>query len=172
MDRLAGIVLQLREARVELERAFAEIPPGRWQSPPQPGQWSAGLVAAHLEMVESAILRGAEKLLARPPAPTPLLKRFHFPVAMVQWRWPRAKTPIPLDEALLADRKEMLARLGAVRQKTYRLLDGLIGKDLRPYRWQHPFLGNYNFYDWFRLIALHERRHTKQIRKIVQMFQT
>lgn len=171
MDRLAEISSLLENARAEVERAFGRVPPERWQTPPAPAQWSAAHVAAHLEMVEAAIQRGAEKLLARPPVPTPLLKRLHFPVEMVQWRWPRARTPIPLDDGLLADRETMMARLSAVRQKTYQLLDGLAGRDLRPFRWQHPFLGNFNFYDWFKLIGLHERRHAKQIREIVQIFQ-
>jgi hypothetical protein len=172
MDRLAGISSLLRNTRAELKHAFDQVPSERWRTPPAADGWSAAHVAAHLEMVEAAIQRGAEKLLARPPVPTPLLKRLHFPVEMVQWRWPRARTPIPLDEALLADRETMVARLSAVRQKTYQLLDGLAGRDLRPFRWQHPFLGNFNFYDWFKLIGLHERRHTKQIREIVRFFQS
>lgn len=172
MDRLTGIAWQLRSARTELERALDQVPPECWRTPPAADQWSAAHVVAHLEMVEEAIRRGAEKLFARPPAPTPLLKRLHFPVEMVQWRWPRAKSPIPLDEALLADRVRMLVRLGSVRQRTYQFLEGLAGRDLRPYRWQHPFLGNFNIYDWFKLIALHERRHTKQIHEIVRIFQS
>lgn len=171
MEKLEKIVALLREAREGLERAFAMVPPERWQASARPGGWSAAHVAAHLEMVERTILGGAQRHLAGPPTPTPLLKRLHFPVAVVQWRWPRARTPIPVDEALLAEQEAMLARLRAVRQRTCHFLKGVAGRDLRLYRWPHPFLGSFNFYDWFKLIALHERRHTKQIREMVQIFQ-
>lgn len=158
-------------ARNELEAAFASVPESDWQTPSAPGEWSAAHVAAHLEMVEEVIVKGMEKVLAQPPRKTPLLRRIHIPVRIVQWRWPRRKTPIPVDEGLLAEREVMLTRLREARARTRTLVGTLEGRDLRPYRWPHPFLGNLNLYDWFRLLALHERRHTKQIREIVRGFQ-
>jgi hypothetical protein len=172
MARLEPILARLGQARRELEGAFRQVPETAWRTPPRPGAWSAAHVAAHLLMVEEAITAGAERSLEKPPRPVPLRKRFHYPIAVVGWRWPRAKTPIPLDESLIGERAEMLARLEALRRRTLSLLRRHQDRDLAAYRWPLPFLGSLNFYDWFRLVALHERRHTKQVREIVRDIHT
>lgn len=65
----------------------------------------------------------------------------------------------------------MLARLRAARTRTRAFLEETAGRDLRAYYWPHPFFGPLNFYDWFRTMAHHEVRHTKQLREIVEFFQ-
>ncbi len=61
----------------------------------------------------------------------------------------------------------MLAALRQVRSDTITFLNDLPDRDLGMYRWPHPFLGSLSFYDWFRVVGYHERRHSKQIREIV-----
>jgi hypothetical protein len=63
----------------------------------------------------------------------------------------------------------MLAALREVRSETIAFLDALPRRDLGVYRWSHPFFGSLNFYDWFRMVAYHEIRHSKQIREIVEL---
>ena len=64
----------------------------------------------------------------------------------------------------------MLADLAALRRRTLALLQDNGDRDLSAHRWKHPFFGYLNFYEWFKLIAHHEARHTKQIREIVDFF--
>jgi hypothetical protein len=123
-------------------------------------------------MVESAITRGATKLLQGPPRPVPLWKRLHLPVRLAAWRGVRARTPIPLDPHLVSEKQEMVERLAELRRETIRLLESVTGRDLRAYRWRHPLFGSLNFYDWFRVMAFHEQHHTEQIREIVRAFQS
>ena len=40
------------------------------------------------------------------------------------------------------------------------------GKPLRKYHMPHPFLGTFNLYEWFQVIASHQVRHSKQMREI------
>jgi DinB superfamily len=168
---VAPIIEKLNRARVAIEAAARSFAADRWQAPPRPGAWSAAEVIAHVTMVEERVAEGARQLLAGPPAPVPLLKRLHLPVRFAQWRSIRAKTPIPLDPSLVAPREEMLSRLAALRQRTLALLKHNARRDLAVYRMPHPFFGSLNFYDWFRMLAYHELRHTQQIREIVDFFQ-
>jgi hypothetical protein len=81
-------------------------------------------------------------------------------------RFVRLKTPIPVDRALLRAKKAMLAEVRDVRGRTLALIEETKTRDLRAYRWQHPFLGSLNAYHWFALLASHQIRHEKQMREI------
>jgi hypothetical protein len=59
-----------------------------------------------------------------------------------------------------------LAQLTRVRHSTLELIEETRARDLRVYRWQHPFIGSLNAYQWFALLGLHQIRHEKQIREI------
>jgi hypothetical protein len=171
MPKIEPIVAKLNRARAGLENAARAVPANRWKEPPRPGAWSAAEVIAHLTMVEQRIDAGVSKVLANEPQPVPIRKRFHVPVVFAEWRGFRVKSPIPLDPSLLAERESMLTRLEAVRRDTLALLEQNRGRDMRAYRFPHPFFGSLNLYDWFKVVAHHEVRHTKQIREIVEIFQ-
>ena len=111
----------------------------------------------------------AAKITRKPPVSVPLSKRFHIPVALVAWRAVRVETPIPLDTLLLDDRELMLARLADQRQRTLCVLEAGRESNLRKYRVQHPFLGSVHYYDWFRTLAAHDTRHTKQLKEVIQV---
>ena len=117
-------------------------------------------------MVERAIIRNADKLLQRPPKPRPFLKRIHLPLALVESRLIRRKTPIPLDPTLLCEKETMLAQLREVRERTFIFIEETSGKNLKKYHMPHPFLGTLNTYEWFQMIASHELRHAKQMKEI------
>ena len=96
----------------------------------------------------------------------PFLKRFHFPMWLVESRIIRRKSPIPLDSSLLNTKEEMLGELRAARERTLAFLQETSKRDLSAYCWPHPFLGMLNVYEWFEMIASHEIRHTKQMKEI------
>lgn len=171
MTQIKPIVAMLDHARADLLAATAAFPPDLWARAPQTGSWSAADVVSHLTSVESAITDGATKMIRKEPRRLPLWRKLHVPVIVVRWRVLRAKTPIPLDGKLLGEKEEMLARLQAGRGRTEALLEETAGRDLRAYYWPHPFFGPLNFYTWFRLMAYHEERHTKQLREIIEFFQ-
>ena len=166
MASLQTIVKNLARARREFLYASDAVPAEQWKTSPGDGRWSAGELSAHLIMIEKAVINGAGKVLQNAPKPLLFYRRFHVPMALVEARVIRRKTPIPPDGRLVRQKEEMLAELREVRQGTLAFIEETSGRDLSNYRASHPFLGNLNTYEWFQFIASHEIRHTKQMREI------
>ena len=170
MANISAITTHLNGARSGLEAVLGGISAENWRRAPGPGRWSAAEVVAHLTMVERAINDGADKALRSQPRPTPFWKRIHVPVRAAAWRGIKRRTPIPLDATLVEEREPMLAKLAAVRERTLRLLNENRDRDLSAYCRKLPFFGVLNLYEWFWVVGYHERRHTEQLREIVDSF--
>ena len=166
MRNIEPIVSKLARAQGGLLRTADAVSADQWKRSPGNGSWSAGELVAHLIMVERAIIGSADRITQKQARPTPLLKRFHLPMALVESRLVRRKTPIPLDPQLVREKEAMLAELRHVRERTLAFLDETKDRDLSAYRWPHAFIGTLNFYEWFEMIASHELRHTKQMQEI------
>ena len=123
-------------------------------------------------MVEERTIFGMKRLLRAAPQPVPLRKRLHLPLAIATWRGRKVRTPIPLDPALVRDKQESFAGLIAAREATVAFIESTRGTDVSLHRFEHPFLGSLNMYEWFRMIGYHELRHAKQIRELVETFHT
>ncbi len=121
-------------------------------------------------MVERAVADGAAKVTAAAPRPVSFRDRLGPPILLAEYRLVKRKTPIPLDSSLLGEKDKMMRRLARERERTHALLTDTRQCDLRQYFWKHPFFGHLNFYQWMRLLAHHQVRHTKQIREIVNTF--
>jgi hypothetical protein len=159
---------KLKRTRDRFESAARRVPNQQWRTPPREGSWSAAEVVAHVTMVETLMTGAAAKITRKPHLFIPIWKRLHIPVALVAWRGVRVESPIPLDTLLLDDREVMLSRLVEQRQRTISVLQSGGDTNLRRYRVQHPLLGSLHYYDWFRTLAAHEARHTKQLHEIVK----
>ena len=166
MPPIEPIVNKLARAQAGLLRAADAVSAEQWKSSPGDGAWSAGELVAHLIMVERAIIGKADRITQKQAKPTPLWKRFHLPLALVEARLVRRKTPIPLDPQLVREKEAMLAELRDVRERTLAFLDETKNRDLSLYCWPHPFIGTLNLYEWFQMIGSHELRHTKQMQEI------
>ena len=88
-------------------------------------------------------------------------------MALVESRWIRRKSPVPVEPEMLGDKEAMLAELRAVRERSLAFLEETRSRNLGEYCWAHPALGTLNTYEWMQFIASHEVRHTKQMREIV-----
>jgi len=170
MHDVAPIVAHLKKAHVDFVAVCREIPENRWRNSPGDSAWSAAEVVAHLMQVEQSVASGASKLLREAAQPVAFWRRLHLPVSLAEFRGFKAKTPIPLDSALVKGKDEMLAEFTGKRDHSVALLLSNAGRDLSAYRMPHPFFGSLYFYDWFRMLAYHESRHAKQIREIVDSF--
>ena len=164
--RLEPITNNLARAQAGLLRAADAVSAEQWKTRPGDRAWSAGELVGHLIMVERSIIGSADRVVQKPPNAIPFLKRFHLPMALVEARLIRRKSPIPLDPQLVREKEEMLAELREVRGRSLAFLEETKTRDLSAYRWRHAFLGSLNAYDWFQMIASHEIRHTKQMREI------
>jgi len=163
---LKTILENLARAQSELLRAADAVPAEQWKTCPGEERWPASELVGHLITVERAILRNADKRLQKPPRSRPFYKRFHLPMAFVELRLVRLKTPIPTDGRTVREKEAMLAELREVRERTLAFIEETRGRDLSGYTMPHPFLGSFNIYGWLQIIAAHEVRHTKQMREI------
>jgi hypothetical protein len=118
------------------------------------------------DSIERAILLAVDKRLQKPPQMLPFYKRFHVPMAFVELRLVRRKTPISTNGPLVSEKEVMLAELRQVRKRTLAFIEETRARDLSPYSMPHAFLGTLNMYQWLQMIASHELRHTKQMREI------
>jgi hypothetical protein len=166
---LRPLLDKLHHTRHKFEAAARRVPDRDWRTPPREGAWSAAEVVAHVIMVETLMTGAAAKITKKPALPVPLWKRVHVPVALVAWRGVRVESPIPLDTLILDDREVMLSCLIEQRQRTLSVLQSGGDSNFRKYRVQHPLLGSLHYYDWFRTLAAHDARHTKQLHEIVKV---
>jgi hypothetical protein len=170
VPNLEPIQEKLAQAQSRLLRTADSVGADQWQNRPKAGRWSAAEVIAHIVMVERAVLGSADRILQDEPRRFSLWKSFHLPLALVEARVIKRKTPIPLDPELVREKETMLADLRGVRERTLAFLDETKGRDLSRYRWRHAFLGTLNVYQWMQLIARHELRHEKQLREIAATY--
>ena len=166
---LKPLLDKLHRTRENFEAAAGRVPELNWRTPPRDGAWSAAEVVAHVTMVETLMTGAAAEITQEPHLPVPLWKRFHIPVSLVPWRGVRIVSPIPMDTLLLDDRETMLSRLLEQRHRTLSVLQSGAQNSLRKYRVQHPVLGSLHYYDWFRTLAAHDARHTKQLHEIAKV---
>jgi uncharacterized damage-inducible protein DinB len=142
------------------------VPAEEWKTRPSEGRWSAAELVAHLMMVERVVVGKADRVAQKPPKRVSLLMRIHIPMALVESRWIRRKSPVPVEPEMLSGKEEMLAELRTVRERSLAFLDETKGRNLGEYCWKHPALGTLNAYEWMQFIASHELRHTKQMKEI------
>jgi uncharacterized damage-inducible protein DinB len=169
LPSLKTIADNLDRAQLSFLRAADAVPADQWQTPPSEARWSAGELVGHLITIERAILRNLDKVLQKPLRALPFYKRVHFPMALVELRLIRRKTPLPTDSKLVREKEAMLAELREVRGSTLAFINETRTRDMRPYVMPHAFLGVLNVYEWLQLIASHEVRHTKQMREIASV---
>jgi hypothetical protein len=160
----------LENSRAKFLSIAGEVSDLHWRKSPAPDCWSAADVLAHVGMVEERTIFGMKRLLRAAPNPVALRKRLHLPLALSTWRGRKVRTPITLDDKRVCDKQESFAGLIAARAATVELIESTRGTDVSLYRFEHPFLGSLNMYDWFRMIGYHELRHAKQIRELVETF--
>ena len=166
MTSLQPIREKLARAQTTFFRAADSIPAEKWGNCPASNEWSAAQIVAHLVVVERGVVTNVDRLTQKAPIPVPFPKRMHLPLWLVEARVIRRKSPVPLDESLLAEKEAMLAGLRGIRERTMAFLSETERRDLSAYCWRHPFLGMLNAYEWMEMIAAHQLRHTKQVREI------
>jgi hypothetical protein len=166
MPSLAAIRTKLIRAQTAFFSAADTISVEKWDKCPGTNEWSAAQLVAHLLVVERVVLTRVDQLTQQSPIPVPFPKRMHLPMWLVEARVIRRKSPVPLDESLLAEKEAMLGELRRVRERTMAFISETERRDLSCYCWRHPFLGMLNVYEWMEMIAAHQLRHTKQVREI------
>jgi DinB superfamily len=93
MIGLGRIFEKLDRAQGALLRATEPISADIWKVSPQQDTWSTAELIAHIMIIERTVIGAADRILKKQPKHIPLLKRFHLPLAVVEMRLYRVKTP-------------------------------------------------------------------------------
>jgi hypothetical protein len=168
MDGLPTIVENLSRAQRQLLTSADTVPAEQWCTSPGKNRWSAAELTAHLILVEKTIVQRADRITQGPPKRITFFQKWHLPMALVESRVVKRKSPLPTDPELICEKEEMLAGLREARGRTLAFIEETRGRDLSVYCYRHPFLGTLNLYEWFQMIASHEVRHTKQMKEIAE----
>lgn len=168
---LTSIIDKLSKAQAEFLRTADAVGPENWKTRPKEGKWSAAELVAHLIGVEKAVIERADRISQKAPRQVSFLRKFHLPMAVVELRIIRRKSPVPIDEDALREKEVMLAALRDARERSLAFLDETKDRELGDYRWKHPAVGMLNMYGWIEFLAAHQRRHTKQMREIATHLQ-
>ena len=109
--KLDSLIASMTNTQAGFLRAADAVPAKEWRTRPSEGRWSAAELVAHLMMVERAVIGKADRVAQKPPKHVPLFKRIHLPMALVESRLIRRKSPVPIDTAMLQGKEVMLAEL-------------------------------------------------------------
>jgi uncharacterized damage-inducible protein DinB len=161
-----SIMENLAKAQMGLLSAADAVPADDWKTKPGKDRWSAAELIVHLMTVERGVIGKADRVARHPPKRVSLIKRIHVPMALVESRWIRRKSPVPIEPEMLREKEEMLAEIRTIRERSMAFLEETRSRNLGEYFWKHPALGMLNGYQWMQFIAAHEVRHTKQMREI------
>jgi len=165
-QKLDSVIATMSKAQTGFLCVADAVPAEAWRTRPSEDKWSAAELVAHLMMVERAVIGKADRVTQKPPKRVSLLKKIHIPMALVESRWIRRKSPVPVEPEMLRDKEVMHAELRTVRERSLAFLEETRGRNMGEYYWAHPALGTLSLYDWLQFLASHEVRHTKQMREI------
>src|SRR6202795_387991 len=116
-QELDSIIECMAKAHTGLLSAADAVAADEWKTRPGEGKWSAAELVAHLMMVERAVLGKADRVREHPPKRVSLLKRIHIPMALVESRWIRRKSPVPVEPEILGDKEFISADLRTVGKR-------------------------------------------------------
>lgn len=165
-SKLDSLIADLAKAQARFLSAADSVEAGQWKTRPSVGRWSAAEVVAPVMMVERAAIGKTDRLAQKTPKSISFFEKIHLPVAWAEVRLIRLKSPVPIDRAMVRDKRAMLEELREVRERSLVFLEKTRGRDLGECYSAHPALGMLNSYGWMRMIAAHEVRHTKQMWEI------
>jgi hypothetical protein len=172
-DRRVQVLEQeLAAVRREFEAALAAVPESQRHLAP-PGQWSPAQIVWHLAKVERGVARLLERKNAEigpmatvPPGPSVhavlrVLDKFPFSDRSRKLTAPEGLGP-PAEVDLINERGRWAdgrVQLLAIAHEA--------GPRLSLIRYDHPFFGPFDGWQWVLMIARHEQRHLLQLLEVV-----
>jgi hypothetical protein len=168
---LEEITGYLSQVRGELAAIIVEAPAAAFDRAPSDGGWSGARIIQHLGKVEGSSAKLLEGLFARALADGMPVEQGtrswmnsldHFRVTDRSRRVeaPERVVPEPAPELAVS-----WTSLQAARQRLFRALATVDGRDLATVSAPHPVFGALNGYQWVLIIGQHEARHLSQLRE-------
>jgi hypothetical protein len=169
---LQELATLLDHERQQLAAVWASIPPAHRERRPSPDAWTPAEVLDHLRLVEDGSTRLLTRRLERAregglgaEAGTASrlggLAEYDFAGSTVRLEAPEAVRPAV--GARAADAEAGLEVTRAALRELLAAADGLALGDVRA---THMRFGDIDMYQWIEFIALHERRHARQLERL------
>lgn len=162
----------LEQERRQLMDVWASIPPADRERRPAPDAWTPAEVLEHLRLVEG----GSARLLARrlerareaglgaeADASSRVGRLGEYDIAGDA---ARLEAPEPVRPAAGVSAADAEAGLAATRTALDGLLAAADGLALGEVRANHMRFGDLDMYQWLEFVALHERRHARQLERL------
>ncbi len=173
--RIAEIVAALHDAHAEMQACLAAIPAAHHDVPAPDGRWSIAQHIEHLAMVDDGAGRVLSNLIKQVMAAgaqeTDDSSLAHsldaFRITTVT---KPLVAPAMVDPTAGLSAVDALERLEACRTRMIGALERASGLALGTVTYPHPVLGPITAYQWGLFSALHQRRHTAQIRALGAAF--
>jgi len=153
-DEIGKIKARIAMARTKLLAAVEGLDAASWDWQPRDGRWSVRLTLAHVGSAQWSHLEVVRRLIAREPVALPDFELDAWNLAQVAKRadWTAA---------------QVLADLETAHQQTLAFLDRL-GAEKLDIVGLHPALGEISVGQVFRVIALHDSLHRRDIVQLVR----
>ncbi len=170
--RIAELLSELEQSRRDLLETLDGLTPVQRDAAPSGEDWSVAQILEHLCMVEdgggrliSKVIKQAQELGAYENDAGSIVGSLdRFDIRNPTRRLDAPEQVRPINGMTVS---QAIERLHAIRERLVTALLAGSGLALSVTTYPHPFCGPLNGYQWTLLIALHERRHTAQIRRIV-----
>lgn len=164
---------ELARVRGEWERAFAAVPPEKLHRASAPGSWTPAQLLWHLAKVERGVARMLERLdgglgpmATVPPGPSKqtvltILDKYPFHDRSRRLMAPEGLRP--------PEQVDLVAEQGRLADGRRQLVDVVreAGPRLSLHRYDHPFFGSFDGWQWTLMIARHEERHILQLAEML-----
>jgi hypothetical protein len=170
--RTKELLAQLDEDREALRTAVDEVPAALRERRASPDAWSVAEVLEHLTLIENRILpflvQGIGELRSRNAAPDSETSSVLGGIdrALVLDRSRRITAGEGVRPRGELDAASAWAALESARRSFREAVASSDGLPLREVTRKHPVLGPIDLYQWILFVAVHEARHTAQIREI------
>lgn len=170
--RVTRLEEELARVRAAFEAALDAVPAARLHVA-QAGGWTPSQIIWHVAKVERGVARMIERLDAAVPAmatvpPGPKLDQVLHLLDAIPFHDRSRRLEAP--EALRPpERVDLLAERARWADGRVQLVEALrqAGPRLSLIRYEHPFFGPFDGWQWGLMIARHEERHLLQLQEVV-----
>lgn len=154
------------KVRRELFRTIEEVTDEQFNTTPPNGGWSPKQIFEHLVRMETIIAKNVARELKNPNSPKAMKK----PIAISVNRMIKVKAPEytePTDT--YKTKEEMKSELYNSHIFLLDVYELSKKVDCHKKSLKHPVFGQIPLYQWFPFVALHEKRHLKQLKLTIKM---
>lgn len=166
-ERYAHMFLEENNAiRKELFQSIEGLSEKQFNTTPSNGSWSPKQIFEHLVRMETVIATNIARELKNPKSTKSIKK----PILLTTSRLLKVEAPgytTPTED--YKSKQEMKKAIHESRLFLLDVYESSTKEVFREKSFKHPIFGNIPLIQWFSFVGLHEKRHLKQLKKVIKM---